>query len=70
MNRQTDLGGAFGLTWEQIQSAQSGNGIPRERVAPSLPGQDYGADPVGDGTFRMIPSGDVVGHAERNRRLS
>lgn len=21
---------------------------------------DYGADPLGDGTFRMVPSGDVV----------
>ena len=31
---------------------------------------DYGADPMGDGTFRMVPSGDVVDFAERNRRLS
>lgn len=31
--------------------------------------QDYGADPIGDGTFRMVPSGDIVGLAERNRRL-
>lgn len=31
---------------------------------------DYGADPLGDGTFRMVPSGDVVDFAERNRRLS
>lgn len=30
---------------------------------------DYGADPVGDGTFRMVPSGDVVDYAERTRRL-
>ena len=30
---------------------------------------DYGADPVGDGTFRMVPSGDIVDYAERNRRL-
>jgi hypothetical protein len=30
---------------------------------------DYGADPVGDGTFRMVPSGDVVDFAERTRRL-
>ena len=34
-----------------------------------VPG-DYGADPVGDGTFRMTPSGDVVDYAERNRRLA
>ena len=31
---------------------------------------DYGADPIGDGTFRMVPSGDIVDLAERNRRLS
>jgi len=30
---------------------------------------DIGADPLGDGTFRMVPSGDVVDVAERNRRL-
>jgi hypothetical protein len=30
---------------------------------------DYGADPVGDGTFRMVPSGDIVDLAGRNRRL-
>jgi hypothetical protein len=31
--------------------------------------RDYGADPLGDGTFRMVPSGDVVDFEERNRRL-
>jgi len=30
---------------------------------------DYGADPLGDGNFRMIPSGDIVDAAERNKRL-
>lgn len=30
---------------------------------------DHGADPMGDGTFRMIPSGDIVDFAERCRRL-
>lgn len=30
---------------------------------------DWGADPLGDGMFRMIPSGDVVDFEERNRRL-
>ena len=32
--------------------------------------KDYGADPIGDGTFRMIPSGDVVDFEERNKRLN
>ena len=32
-------------------------------------GGDYGADPLSDGMFRMVPSGDVVDFQERNRRL-
>ena len=31
--------------------------------------KDYGADPLGDGFFRMVPSGDTVDRAERYRRL-
>ena len=31
--------------------------------------KDYGADPIGDGTFKMVPSGDVVDFEERNKRL-
>ena len=31
---------------------------------------DYGSDPMGDGTFKMVPSGDIVDFAERNRRLA
>ncbi len=31
---------------------------------------DTGADPLGNGNFRMYPSGDIVDMAERNRRLS
>lgn len=30
---------------------------------------DYGADPLGDGRYRMVPSGDVVDETERARRL-
>ena len=40
----------------------------RRRIDTTRAG-DYGADPLGDGTFRMIPSGDVVDWNERNRRL-
>lgn len=35
-----------------------------------IPGKDYGADPLGDGMFRMVPSGDVVTFEERNKRLA
>ena len=38
-------------------------------IPTRTPGKDYGCDPIGDGTFRMVPSGDVVELAERNRRL-
>jgi len=57
----------LGYTWEQIQAAQAGKDW-RPKVDLSKPG-DYGADPVGDGTFRMVPSGDIVDLAERNKRL-
>lgn len=30
---------------------------------------DHGSDPIGDGKFRMVPSGDIVDRAERDRRL-
>ena len=32
--------------------------------------KDYGCDPLPDGKFRMVPSGDIVDLEERNRRLS
>lgn len=57
-----------GHSWEALQQAQQGGALHR-KVDTSRTG-DYGADPVGDGTFRMVPSGDVVTLAERNRRLA
>ncbi len=41
----------------------------RRPIDTAAPG-DYGADPIGDGTFRMVPSGDIVDFAERCRRLA
>jgi len=43
--------------------------LVQEHLKPIVPGKDYGADPIGDGTFRMVPSGDIVSFEERNRRL-
>ena len=43
--------------------------LVRERLPERAPGKDYGADPLGGGLFRMVPSGDVVDWEERNRRL-
>lgn len=42
---------------------------PIRRPIVRKPGVDYGADPLGDGTFRMVPSGDIVDLEERNLRL-
>lgn len=37
------------------------------RVIRRGPG-DYGYDPLGNGLFRMVPSGDIVDLAEMKRR--
>jgi len=39
------------------------------QTLPPFDGEDYGADPIGDGTFRMVPSGEVVNYEERCLRL-
>jgi hypothetical protein len=58
----------FGRTWEQIQAMQMGIYKPQPLI--NTPNKDYGADPIGDGTFKMVPSGDIVDFAERCKRLS
>lgn len=59
-----------GLDWEDIQRLQQGDNSVRNTVVITPDGMDYGADPLGDGNFRMVPSGDVVDMDERNRRLA
>lgn len=59
----------FGLTWEQIQALQSKKGGARPKVDVSKTG-DYGSDPLGNGLFRMVPSGEIVDLTERNKRLN
>jgi len=39
-----------------------------KHIDVSAPG-DYGCDPLGDGTFKMVPSGDVVDLEEMRKRL-
>jgi hypothetical protein len=47
----------------------NGDLIPiRKQVNTKLIG-DHGCDPLGDGMFRMVPSGDIVDGKEMNRRL-
>lgn len=55
-----------GYSWEDIQRAQQGGRLGRPIAARV---GDYGADPIGDGKFRMVPSGDIVDYDERCRRL-
>ncbi len=47
----------FGHSWEAIQRAQQGGRLHAPIAAKC---GDHGADPIGDGKFRMVPSGDVV----------
>lgn len=49
-------------------SGPDGTTVDRGTIDTARAG-DYGADPIGDGKFRMVPSGDVVDLEERNRRL-
>ena len=57
-----------GRDWKDIQAMQSKTYVSR-KVDTTRAG-DYGADPIGDGTFRMVPSGDVVDREDRDRRLA
>lgn len=56
----------FGYDWTDIQRAQQGGHLSKP---VTLKTGDYGADPLGDGTYRMVPSGDIVDFDERCRRL-
>lgn len=49
-------------------SGPEGTIIQRETIDITTPG-DHGCDPLEDGRFRMVPSGDIVDAEERNRRL-
>ena len=45
-------------------------GLPYEADSIDFSGKDYGCDPIGDGTYKMVPSGDIVDYEERCRRLN
>lgn len=59
----------FGYSWADIQAMQRGK-YQRKRIPAQIAGTDYGADPIGNGLFKMIPSGDIVSFDERCKRLS
>lgn len=57
----------FGYSFDQIKDMQQKRG-KYNPIDITVVG-DYGADPIGDGTFKMVPSGDIVDFDERCRRL-
>lgn len=66
--------GAYSTADGQKRLMAEAIGLPSDtyiRKAVNLDREgDYGADPVGDGLHRMIPSGDLVTYDERCKRLS
>ena len=57
----------FGYSWEEISNIQQRKVVSNPINTTST--KDYGCDPMGDGKFKMVPSGDIVDFDERNRRL-
>jgi len=51
-----------------FESGPGGTVIHRGHVDLTRQG-DHGADPLLDGRFRMVPSGDIVDKAEKEKRL-
>ena len=58
----------FGKTWNEIQAMQQKT-YCNPTINLSKPG-DYGCDPVGNGTFKMVPSGEIVSFDEMKKRLN
>jgi hypothetical protein len=59
----------LGYDWLHIERVQQGGGSSLGAIDVTSPG-DYGSDPIGNGMFRMVPSGDVVDLDERNKRMA
>jgi hypothetical protein len=59
----------------QERPAALGYELDRETLTPKRErvnvgsASDHGCDPLDDGTFRMVPSGDIVDREEMRRRL-
>lgn len=58
----------MGFEWKDILAMQ--NKQYTRKIVDFTGRGDYGADPIGDGMFRMVPSGDIVDLDERNKRLN
>lgn len=51
------------------QDRENRSSVVRETIDLDKSG-DHGCDPLPDGTFRMVPSGDIVNREEMERRLA
>jgi hypothetical protein len=58
----------FGRTWEEIQTMQQKKYKPK--IIDTKKEGDYGCDPLGNGKFKMVPSGDIVSLEEMKKRLN
>lgn len=69
MSKQNESEKIFGYDWELLLRVQRKQARLHSPIPARAEGADYGSDPMGDGTFRMVPSGDIVSFEERNKRL-
>jgi len=69
VKRKSEKRHALEFSGYQFTAGPQGTTIHREALPSREIGRDYGADPLGDGRFRMVPSGDIVDFDERVRRL-
>jgi hypothetical protein len=58
-----------GRTTHAVGYELDANLIPKRTFIDVTKPGDYGADPVEGGMFRMVPSGDIVDAAEKEKRL-
>ena len=57
----------FGIGFDNIKKLQQKQSI--DNHIDTTGDKDYGCDPIGDGNYKMIPSGDIVDSMERCKRL-
>lgn len=67
MRKQEAYNEILGYTWQEIVDIQLKKPVSRQIDTSST--KDYGCDPIGNGMFKMVPSGDIVDFEERNSRL-
>lgn len=74
-SKPTDMHGYTqeGIRLVPVMSDWQPDGMPDQTpvdLRRSFSGTDHGFAPQDDGSYRMVPSGDIVDLAERNRRLA